>query len=321
MTTEAFKWQIQGGLQKKVYENQGSAVMILVQLSQIDKWLYHPGKEWKGTSFLAALGWMNGWNREAGGTQRCPQPPLGREAPGPCPWARAPLPLAVRRLCTCAVTPAPARPVAWLQPFWAERFQTASLSCWDLVGEAVDCSGASCCLRSADGKAWAALRSLRSPEARPCRRFLALGAGRAWRPRNPWRSAGEVVLARRLRLEGATTFERKISGRSTEPPAAGTSPKCRGSSCSVRDAWMAETGGTGERACEAGGHGRPRGGGDRGAGLTCRGSSRWTPALLSPRARGCLPPWWGPRLGARAQADSASSGHGHSGPTHSSFPS
>lgn len=35
--------------------------------------------------------------------------------------------------------------------------------------------------------------------------------------------------------------------------------------------------------------GGPVGGGDLGEGLTCPGSSRWTPALLSPRALGCLP--------------------------------
>lgn len=49
--------------------------------------------------------------------------------------------------------------VAWLQAFWAERFQTASLSCWDLVGEVVGCSRVYCCLIELSG-----LKSLGSAE-------------------------------------------------------------------------------------------------------------------------------------------------------------
>lgn len=261
MTTEAFKWQIQGGLQKKVYENQGSAVMILVQLSQIDKWLYHPVKEWKGTSFLAVLDWINGWNRQAEGTQRWPQVPLGRETPGPCPWARGAL--ALVRWASVHVRSDISSDTAPLLGYNYSGLRDSkpphSLSCWDLVGEAVGCSGVYCCLRSADRrKSLGSAGSLRSPEARPWRRFqpsAVRGAQRAPAPS----AAGRAMLARRLRLESATTFEIWISGRSTEPPAAGTSRKCRGFSCSVQDAWMTQTGGSGERACEAGGHRRPRG--------------------------------------------------------------
>lgn len=149
------------------------------------------------------------------------------------------VPLATWLLCACAVTSASdPGTVAQLQAFWAERLQTASLSCWDIVGEAAGCSRVHCGLGSGDWKAWGVLRRFQSPRNvfhfGSQMRVLSLDS------LNSWQSHG---IGRMPETGDNYHIREKDLRKIHKAACTGNRPQVQKAfSSSIQRAWMTETG-------------------------------------------------------------------------------
>lgn len=184
----------------------------------------------KGTSFLYLFMGEITRQKEPSTARKHP---LRWGTPGPCTWALRALghPASVRMHSDIRLWPGT---VARLQAFWAERLQTASLPCWDIVS-ALESTVVWAQETEKPGECWGGSRALRNVfHFGSQMRVLSVDS------LNSWQSHG----VGRMPETGDNYHIREKDLRKIHKAACmGNTPQVqRGFSSSIQRAWMTETG-------------------------------------------------------------------------------